>query len=200
MLKELPPERILIEFDKIVKKGDKLLGAVLLDETGLFKEIFGKSPYYDFRNSKYLFNSVKTIGEYIYLISAGIVSSPSDFFKNNLKGDLDSFKEIKALETAFENAEETNSIVLRSVAHNMYLISPKSLESQIIPNSIKISAKELLDNKYPKTIGELQINGNDLIQLGYKGKEIGDNLKMLLLKVYANKVKNNREDLLKSIR
>jgi 2'-5' RNA ligase len=195
-IKEIPPERILTEFDKIVKKGNKLTGAILLDETGLFKEIFGKSPYYHFGNTKLPFDKVKTMGEFIYLLLSGVIQNPAEFYRNNLKGDIPTYKEIKALDIAFNSGEATNLIEARSVAHNMYVISPQSLESNILPNVIKITAQELLSGKYPKTINELAINGNDLIQLGLKGKEIGDMQKSLLLKIYTNKIRNNREELL----
>ncbi len=195
-IKEIPAERILTEFDKIVKKGDMLTGAILLDETGLYKEIFGKPPYYSFRNTKEPFNKVKSMGEFIYLLSKNAVQNPAEFYKNNLKGDIDTYKEIKALQMAFESAEATNLIEARAIASNMYNLAPQSLQSEILPNVIKTAVKELLQDKYPKNIGELAINGNDLMQLGLQGKEIGDTLKSLLLKVYANNIRNSREELL----
>ena len=70
-----------------------------------------------------------------------------------------------------------------SVSHNMYIISPQSIQSKIIPQSIQIASNDLISGKYPKTIGELMVNGNDLISLGLKGKEIGDAQKMMLLKI-----------------
>lgn len=78
----------------------------------------------------------------------------------------------------------------------MYVISPTSLQSQILPNVIKTAAQELLEGKYPKTVNELAVNGNDLMQAGLQGKAIGDMQKSLLLKVYANKVMNAKENLL----
>jgi hypothetical protein len=78
----------------------------------------------------------------------------------------------------------------------MYLYSPQALQSQILPSVIKNAAQELLSGKYPKTINELAINGNDLMELGLKDKEIGDMQKSLLLKIYSDNVRNNREDLL----
>lgn len=78
----------------------------------------------------------------------------------------------------------------------MYVISPTSLQSQILPNVIKTAAQEFLAGKYPKTVNELAVNGNDLMQAGLQGKAIGDMQKSLLLKIYANKVMNNKEDLL----
>jgi tRNA nucleotidyltransferase/poly(A) polymerase len=195
-VKEIAPERILTEFDKIVKKGNILTGAILLDETGLLKEIFGKGLYYDFRNTKEPFDKVRTIGEFVYLLSKNLVNDPAEFYKTNLKGDENAYREIKALQIAFESREATNLVEARSVAHNMYVISPTSLQSQILPNVIKTAAQELLQGKYPKSVNELAINGNDLMQLGLQGKAIGDMQKSLLLKVYSNNAMNNKEDLL----
>lgn len=177
-------------------KNCALNAAILLDETGLLKEIFGNGLYYDFRNTKELFDKVRTMGEFIWLLSNNLVENPAEFYKNNLRGDIPTYKEIRALELAFDGGEATNLIEARSIAHNMYVTSQQSLESQIIPNAIKTAAQELLSGKYPKTINELAVNGNDLMQLGLEGKAIGDMQKSLLLKIYADKVRNTKEDLL----
>jgi tRNA nucleotidyltransferase/poly(A) polymerase/2'-5' RNA ligase len=193
-IREIPPERILTEFDKIVKKGNKLTGAILLKSTGLLREIFGKDA--GLLMGQNIWENAKTMGEFIWLLSHNLVENPAEFLKNNLKGDIDAYKEIKALQMAFDSGEATNMIEARAVASNMYLTSPQSLQSQILPAVIKTAAQELLQGKYPKSVNELAINGNDLMQLGLKGKEIGDMQKSILLKVYANKIRNNREDLL----
>jgi tRNA nucleotidyltransferase (CCA-adding enzyme) len=190
-IKEIPPERILTEFDKIVKKGNPLIGAQLLIETELFQQIFGKP-----KKISDLFAKVKTMGEFIYLLSKGTVADPAAFYKNILKGDIDTFKEIKAIDIAYNSNENSNPIKAKAVAHNMYVLSPQSLQSQILPDIIKTAAQELLSGKYPKTIGELAINGNDLMTIGLKGKEVGNMLKSLLLNIYANKINNNKEELL----
>jgi tRNA nucleotidyltransferase/poly(A) polymerase len=196
-IKEIPPERILTEFDKIIHKGNKRLGAQLLKNTGLFNNIFG----FDLKQStidRSPFEEIVSMGEFIFLLSR-MLSNPSEFYKNNLKGDLDSYKEIKALELAYQNYEETNPAKARAVAHNMYLISPLALQSKILPSGIKIAANELLQGKYPKTVNELAVNGGDLMQIGLKGKEIGDAQKNLLIKIYSDKVANNEEMLLNSL-
>ena len=120
----------------------------------------------------------------------------AEYYKNNLKGEIDTAKEIKALDMAFNSGEATNLVEARSIAHNMFVTSPQSLQSQIIPSVIKTAANELLQGKYPKTLGELAVNGNDLMALGLQGKEVGDALKMMLLKVYSNSVNNNKDELL----
>ena len=177
-------------------KNCALTAAILLDETGLLKEIFGRGLYYDFRNTKEPFDKVRTMGEFVYLLSKNLVNDPAEFYKSNLKGDENAYREIKALQLAFESGEATNLIEARSVAHNMYVISPTSLQSQILPNVIKIAAQELLEGKYPKTVNELAVNGNDLMELGLQGKAVGDMQKSLLLKIYSNKIRNDKEELL----
>jgi tRNA nucleotidyltransferase/poly(A) polymerase len=196
-IKEIPAERILMEFDKIVKKGNKRIGAQLLKDTGLFNKIFG----FDLNQStidRSPFEEVKTMGEFIFLLIR-LLPNPSGYYKNNLKGDTNTYKEIKALEMAFDSAEAINKIEAIAIAHNMYITSPQSLESKILPNVIEVAVKELLQGKYPKGIGDLVVNGNDLIKLGLKGEQIGNTLKMMLLKVYSGKIRNNKEELLSLI-
>lgn len=196
-VKEISPERILIEFDKIVKKGNILMGVELLVETGIFAQIFGRNIEPS-RIERRDFPGVKTMGEFIFLMSYGVVENSANFFLENLKGDNDSYNEIRALEIAFSSdLLNTNMLKLasRSIAHNMYLISPQSLNSQIIPEQIEIAAKDLLSGAYPKTVNELAINGNDIMRAGLQGKEIGNMQKSLLMKIYDNKVRNNREEL-----
>lgn len=47
------------------------------------------------------------------------------------------------------------------------------------------------------SLRDLEVKGNDLKDLGYEGKEIGDTLKLMLDAVIEEKVENNREALLK---
>jgi hypothetical protein len=191
-VKEIAPERILTEFDKIIKKGNAKVGADLLISTGLYDQIFGGKP----KQISDRIADVKTMGEFIYLLSVDTVQNPSEFYKNNLKGDIPTYKEIKALELAFTLPDISLPIIERSTVHNMYLLSPQALQSQIIPAGLQKASQEFLQGKYPKTVNELAVNGNDLADLGLHGKEIGDMQKSLLLKVYADKVRNSKEDLL----
>lgn len=57
-------------------------------------------------------------------------------------------------------------------------------------------AKKVLSEKPCFTLKSLSINGNDLAELGFKGREIGEKLKLLLNAVMENKVENNKEDLI----
>lgn len=57
-------------------------------------------------------------------------------------------------------------------------------------------AKKVLSEKPCFSLKDLAINGNDLAELGFKGREIGEKLKLLLNAVMENKVENNKEDLI----
>ncbi len=63
-------------------------------------------------------------------------------------------------------------------------------------NYIKL-LKKVEDEEACLKISDLKVNGNDLISLGYQGKEIGEALEKLLDKVIRNEVQNSKEDLIK---
>jgi tRNA nucleotidyltransferase/poly(A) polymerase len=199
---EIAPERILIELDKIVNKGNPRIGIQLLVNTGLFKQIFGneiKQSQIDDRD----FNNVKTMGEFLFLMMNDVVQNPPEFYLSRFsttdaKRDK-IYKELRALDLAFNSDlanEQTDSVKARSLASNMYNIAPQTLENQILPETIRNAGQELLQGKYPKTVNELAVNGNDLMQQGLSGKAVGDMQKSMLIWIYADKIRNNKEELL----
>lgn len=196
-IKEISPERIFEELNKIVTKGNKRYGAELLVESGLHQQIFGGNIELSTIESRD-FDPIKNIAEYVFLLSYGVVNSPSEFYRTNLAGDNDGYNEIIALELAINsqsNNQNISPVEARSIAHNMYLVSSISLESQILPQKIEVACKELLAGKYPKTVNELAVNGNDIMATGLKGKPVGDMQKSLLIRIYADQLKNDRETL-----
>ena len=60
-------------------------------------------------------------------------------------------------------------------------------------------AKDIAENDC-FTLSRLNVSGNDLIALGYKGQEIGNTLSFLLKEVINEKIPNEREKLLESVR
>lgn len=197
-IKEIAGERILEELRKVIDKGgDPLYAADLLRETGLYENIFGsKSPvgkedWWDHD----AWNDIRTLGEFIFMLLHPITDTPAQMYKERLKGDDATAKEIMAYNRAFNEVSE-NPVINRSVVFNMNKFSPKSLDSKIVPQPIKVAISELRSNTYPISIKELQIDGNDLSSIGLKGKEIGDAIKKTLILVYSDKVKNKKENLL----
>lgn len=63
-------------------------------------------------------------------------------------------------------------------------------------DTLEAIAKKVLSEKPCFSLKDLAVNGNDLAELGFKGREIGEKLKLLLNAVMENKVENNKEDLI----
>ena len=59
---------------------------------------------------------------------------------------------------------------------------------------------EIIANGEPYSIKDLKINGFDLMNLGFKGKEIGNSLDCILQKVINGDIENNKETLLKYVK
>ncbi len=56
---------------------------------------------------------------------------------------------------------------------------------------------EIIENNECFSIKDLKINGNDLMELGFKGKKIGEALSKCLTAVIDNKIPNEKEELIK---
>ena len=57
-------------------------------------------------------------------------------------------------------------------------------------------AREILEKEACFSLKSLAVNGNDMITLGFKGREIGERLNLLLDAVIEDKVKNQRDELI----
>jgi len=200
-IKNITPERILIEFEKIARQGDKMKGAKLLQDSGLFRNIFGfeldTSNFQDLN-----FQNTRTVGEFLYALMRNQFQ-PHELYKQLFVKSEDDvkrgkiFKEIKALDKGLSSERDFNSpFINRMKAFNMYNIYPPTLESRLLPQKLQTAAMELLMGRYPKTDNELAINGHDLMNLGFQGEEIGKKKIELLKNIYADNIRNNREDLL----
>lgn len=70
-------------------------------------------------------------------------------------------------------------------------------ESIDLFEKIKCSIRQILDNDEPYMISQLKIDGNDLIELGYSGKAIAEELNRLIVLVSGQANLNNKAFLLK---
>lgn len=61
---------------------------------------------------------------------------------------------------------------------------------------LKSEIKKVIDSNEPYKISQLAINGNDLVSLGYKGKDVSIQLTKLLDTVMQNPSLNNKENLI----
>lgn len=188
-IKTISGERIIEELNKIFYKGDINFGLRLLEFSGLYKEIFdisniiGRDEY--------------TIEDFYFTICGGFRDSDgSEKFKTVLKGDNKIFKGIQALEKCWEYSSEMVLSDVRKLVFDSFQISSTIFDTKIIYHKIvKEVIQEFIDGKLPKKITELVINGEDLMNQGFKGKEIGDRQKFLLMEIFKGNRKNTVEDL-----
>ncbi len=73
---------------------------------------------------------------------------------------------------------------------------PAASEEIASNQTIEVLAREVLSEKLAIRIQDLAVNGNDLLALGYQGKELGASLGVLFDAVLEERVPNQREALL----
>jgi len=178
--------------------GNPKIGAYHLFNTGLCNQIFKINCDY---NNSLPWNEVRNLGEFIFLLLFDVDGSSEIYKKNLQEGKSNVYKFLSALELtkSASNSKSKN----RFIAHHMYDIykSDEILKSNILPSGIKLAANELLGSAYPKRIKDLEIDGNELINLGFKrDKNLGEMLNHLLKMVYNDEVNNRKQDLLDHIK
>jgi tRNA nucleotidyltransferase/poly(A) polymerase len=181
-IKTISAERILVELDKIFFKGDRKYGLSLLYESGLHSAVF------DQPNLKLSANTeITTIGDFYY-----VMCGSADTYRKVLKGEIFVEKQIKSIELLWTPSDEDK----RKVYYDSIQISDWVLKANVIPHEFLKTQRSFIYRKYPRTIKDLDINGNDLLALGYTGPAIGKILKEMILSVLTDKVENEKEALL----
>jgi tRNA nucleotidyltransferase/poly(A) polymerase len=191
-ISEISKERILIEFDKIVKKGNPRVGAELLVSSGLYKGIFGTEFDGEFEHFDYITRN----SEFIYWLVESFTEQPDQYYKNIMKGDIDTAKEISALSYMYNNLPGSDKAKQRWVYFTVNKISPTILNSNYVRSILNDVINDFDTQKYPVNLSQLKLSGDDLINMGLKGKSIGDMLNKLMNAVFSDKVSNNKNNLL----
>jgi tRNA nucleotidyltransferase/poly(A) polymerase len=193
-IQEISPERILIELEKIVKRGNCSLGNSLLISSGLLNHITKEDRRFSNLLSQDQWNQISTFGEFLFALLYQKMDNPADFFKDELKGDLDTYREIKAYEIAYTGYSK--DIPYKNRIFQMHKLSANSINSKMLPEEIQLEVLYMKAKNLPFCVKDLKINGDDLLQLGYVGKEIGDMISAMMDGVYMETLSNNREKLL----
>lgn len=93
-------------------------------------------------------------------------------------------------------AEQTENLfrvrIADLLAHNPEKIGYEHKKIKELIEELKI----IVDENEAFSIKDLAVHGNDLIALGYKGKEIGDKLNKILMLVVDDKLKNDKQSIL----
>lgn len=196
-IKEISGERIMIEFDKIVQKGDPAAATELLWKTRLYKEIFGvefggAAPFW--------MSKVTKMSEFIFMLLIHTTLDPLQVHTKKLKGDLDTSREIKAfkkaaqkVETPLEACWKVFEVGKTAPVLNSFIVREFF---NMGPTIVKMKAAGM-----PFSSKELAINGDDLIAMGIpEGPKHGQILRDVLTLIFDGRLTNERDALVKHIR
>ena len=70
------------------------------------------------------------------------------------------------------------------------------LNSSIIPPEFNKELKEFKNNEFPKLQSQVQINGSDIMNLGYQGKQIKEVMNKIMIQIFSKNIKNTKQDIL----
>jgi tRNA nucleotidyltransferase/poly(A) polymerase len=188
-IKEISSERYMIEFDKILKKGDIQMGMDILIDSGLFKEMFGFN-YVGDRD----FSKVKTMADLLYKLIGGIGPVAHSFIKKFLTNQSTILNQIKALELQEELMGD--KLEDRKTVQKILNISSDIEESGLLKDDVKSIIKTFRNGTYPLNIKDLKINGNDLMSMGFSKEQIGKSLSLIMQAILSDKIPNKKEDII----
>ncbi|PGH24414.1 CCA tRNA nucleotidyltransferase [Fusobacterium animalis] len=88
----------------------------------------------------------------------------------------------------------------RLIEHSIADNSSKNDEVVSTENDLHERLKRAVEKQMQVTVNDLAINGKDLIELGFTGKEIGEIKKELLDKYLSEEIQNNKEEMLEYVK
>lgn len=208
--KELPKERFLIEFEKMIGKSDLGRAVKLLAELGLYKHMFGIDSVFT-EYSK--FDSVKNVADFSFMLfehtsKEGIIKLIEDNITNNtgtLKHVLAIIYYIEKVEGC--ELESFEKLVSLSYVYNM---SSYMLLSSIFTDKEHIAiAQKFKTGEIPSNINDVMFKGeefkNFIVEMIQKsGGEFNqktDSFKMGIAKkmamhaIYKNEILNEKEEI-----
>ncbi|WP_320951105.1 CCA tRNA nucleotidyltransferase [Fusobacterium sp.] len=90
--------------------------------------------------------------------------------------------------------------LLRLIEHSIADNSSKNNEVVSTENDLHERLKRAVEKQMQVTVNDLAVNGKDLIELGFTGKEVGEIKKELLDKYLSEEIQNNKEEMLEYVK
>ena len=90
--------------------------------------------------------------------------------------------------------------LLRLIEHSIADNSSKNDEVVSTENDLHERLKRAVEKQMQVTVNDLAVNGKDLIELGFTGKEVGEIKKELLDKYLSEEIQNKKEEMLNYVK
>ncbi len=184
-IKYITGERVLEELDKIYYKGNIADGLGYLRMLGLHEVLFKKITMYPHDK-----NRIKTREDFYF-----VVTGNAENFKTILKGDSKTYDGIKAIEKIKERLRDTGENYAQDL-YDAIQFSRTIMNSGLLYFDHEELIADFNNGKFPKSVKELAVNGEDIMSFGYKGADIGIMQKVLVRQILDRRVDNTYEDLM----
>ena len=185
-IKHIKDERFVIEFDKMVHKTDIKQSAELLVSSGLYRAIFGD----DFKGSYEQFPKVKTLAEFIFLLTKDSKESPSKFYAQRFGNWGNLSKIISAFELTRKEINTPSEE--RWLMNAVNKIDPKAVGSFVVQDKLKDVSMHH-EEKYPRKAADLAVTGKEIDAMGITGGQHGQLNTDLLNLIYNDQLENTRD-------
>ena len=193
-------ERILEELKKSSSGRQPALICELIS-----KSVFTKFGIYSQIFSNEIFDRLSLVDiapSFLLAILISMCKHDTKLITENLKPDHTLLNIIKVLDE-YSTAEIPSSkaeIRMMLFKHHILYIRMYFyylfVTNKVTDKSLFELLDEILDNREPYRVSHLEIDGNDMMNIGFKGAEIKKNLEKALFAVIDGKVENSRESLL----
>jgi len=200
LIKEITGERILEEFEKVIKKGNTQIAITLLHKTGVDKALFDKEMLkYDEG-----FDYLDAVSFYYMLGLVGDVD-PYTFYMKRLKGNIIIGNQIKILDDIIRKWYGASKEDRLYMVMNAITKIPKLDNIALLPPEADDIIIDMRKGKIPIRKSDVPISGDDVIQLfnippsAKVGKILDKMYKEALLNKYNWKDRNSTIDYLMSL-
>lgn len=193
LIKEITGERILEEFQKIIKKeGNTQRALNLIHQSGIDKALFDKEMLVYDKG----FEKLDEISFYYMLAMVGDVD-PYTFYMKRLKGEAKTGKAIKNLDNLISiwptlSKEEDKKMLVFQTLNK----SPEIADTVLLPPEAEDIIDEMKKGKIPMNYSDISISGDDIMSIfKIKGKEVGELIYKIREDALMNKYNwKNRND------
>lgn len=217
-ISSISKERIVEELKKIVKGGNVSKGLYYLGTTNMCTFFFTRDERSDFgisfTNETYegydLKGKITTLGEFLWMIGGyNRCTNVAKAFgvDNKTIKEVDHLERIQKLynaapirvgifEALLDNVDILNSTLFTLYEGYTVTKSSRRESTEVVRfASIQKAIQQFKNGHYPHNFKELTINGNDLLEWGYKGIDIGVTLKYIVRKIMERKLENDKKEI-----
>jgi tRNA nucleotidyltransferase/poly(A) polymerase len=208
--RELPKERFLMEFEKMIGKSDLGRAVKLLVELDLYKNMFGVDPVFsemDYSSSVW----IKNVGDFGYFLFQNIpTKNIVGLIERNITNNTTTLKYVQALVNYKEkvSGKKLDLITQINELSNIYRMSPDMLlNSNFVSYQDKEIARKFQNGELPAGSNDVAFKGEDFKNFFIEmfrnaGKEFNEKLdsakmgiakRMAIQAIYSGTLKNDKE-------